>query len=230
MSEEIILEQEPIENEVEKDGWQKIVDANKLISTIDIKGKEYAEVNQRIKAFRYLYPKGLICPEVEKEEGESPNRSIRIAAFIYDENHVLLAKARAEENESSSFINKTSYVENCETSAIGRALGLLGLGVDTSIASYEEVKNAQLNQDKQDEKKPTFKMLDKFQLGYADEERAKIRKYYKVDKDGDLPRDIVEQYINERKDMIKKAAAKRKEEVESDPNYIAIDSDPLPFY
>ena len=52
----------------------------------------------------------------------------------------------AYEKEGSTFINKTSYIENCETSAWGRALGNLGIGIDTSIASAEEVQNAVLNQ------------------------------------------------------------------------------------
>ena len=52
----------------------------------------------------------------------------------------------AQEKESSSFINKTSFIENCETSAVGRALGMCGFGIDTSIASYEEVQNAINNQ------------------------------------------------------------------------------------
>ena len=41
-----------------------------------------------------------------------------------------------------SNINKTSYVENCETSAVGRALAMLGIGIDTSIASANEVEDA----------------------------------------------------------------------------------------
>jgi len=44
--------------------------------------------------------------------------------------------------QGSSNINKTSYVENCETSAIGRALAILGIGIDTSIASANEVQDA----------------------------------------------------------------------------------------
>jgi len=48
----------------------------------------------------------------------------------------------AHEDESKSQINRTSAIENCETSATGRALGLLGLGSESSIASAEEVQNA----------------------------------------------------------------------------------------
>ena len=54
--------------------------------------------------------------------------------------------AHAYEKEGSTFINKTSYIENCETSAVGRALGFLGIGIDGSVASADEVKTAILNQ------------------------------------------------------------------------------------
>jgi hypothetical protein len=48
----------------------------------------------------------------------------------------------AHEERASSHINKTSYVENCETSAVGRALAMMGIGIDTSIASANEVTEA----------------------------------------------------------------------------------------
>jgi len=59
----------------------------------------------------------------------------------------ILAVGHAYEKEGSTFINKTSYIENCETSAVGRALGMLGIGIDTSIATAEEVNIAIINQD-----------------------------------------------------------------------------------
>ena len=55
---------------------------------------------------------------------------------------VVLGTGMAYEREGSSNINKTSYIENCETSAIGRALGMAGLGINTAVASSEEVQNA----------------------------------------------------------------------------------------
>ena len=54
----------------------------------------------------------------------------------------MVAQGHAHEEKSSSNINKTSYVENCETSAIGRALGILGIGIDTSVATANEVQDA----------------------------------------------------------------------------------------
>ena len=69
-------------------------------------------------------------------------------AIIKDDKDRILATGLAEESKNSTFINKTSYVENAETSAWGRALGNLGIGLDTSVASADEVSNAIANQNK----------------------------------------------------------------------------------
>ena len=53
------------------------------------------------------------------------------------------------------------------------------------------------------ENKPTYKMLKDFQDAYKDHERKKIREYYQVDTDDDLPRDAVKKYISDRKDVLK---------------------------
>ncbi len=60
---------------------------------------------------------------------------------------MILATGTAYEKETPGTINETSYIENCETSAVGRALGMLALGIDTAVASYEEVQNAVKAQD-----------------------------------------------------------------------------------
>lgn len=118
--------------------FEDIQKANDQIKTTDIKGKAYAEVNQRIRAFRMLYPKGSIQTEIVRLE----NGICVMKAVAIDEQGVVLGTGTALEKESSSFINKTSFVENCETSAVGRALAMCGLGIDASIASKEEVENA----------------------------------------------------------------------------------------
>lgn len=108
--------------------------------------KEYAEVNQRIKAFRMVYPMGSIITEMLSNEGGV----CVFKASVYGGENVstLLGVGHAYESEGSSNINQTSYIENCETSAVGRALGMAGFGIDTSVASYEEVQNAIINQEK----------------------------------------------------------------------------------
>ena len=120
------------------ESFEQIKKANESIRTTDIKGKEYAEVNQRVKAFRMVCPSGCISTEMlSNEDGVCVFRAV-----VLDEDGRLLGTGTAYEKESSSFINKTSYIENCETSAVGRALGMAGFGIDTSIGSADEVANA----------------------------------------------------------------------------------------
>ena len=119
--------------------------ANESIVPVDIKGKSYSEVNQRIKAFRMVYPQGIIETEMLSNEN---GVCVFKATVGYKENDEIykLSTGTAYEKEDSSFINKTSYIENCETSAVGRALGMAGFGIDVSVASAEEVANAIENQ------------------------------------------------------------------------------------
>lgn len=127
--------------------FEDIQKANETIKTTDIKGKEYAEVNQRIKAYRMVYPNGMIKPEIKSlKDGVCIFR-----AEVTNDNGDVIGVGHASEKENSTFINKTSYIENCETSAVGRALGMAGFGIDTSVASAEEVANAIENQ-KEDKK------------------------------------------------------------------------------
>ena len=129
--------------------FKQLQEANASIKTTPVQGKDYAEVNQRIKAFRSLCPGGAILTEMLSCE----NGVCIFKATICDENMKVLGTGTAYEKEGSTFINKTSYIENFETSAVGRALGMCGFGIDTSIASAEEVQNAIQNQGQ----KPTAK-------------------------------------------------------------------------
>ena len=154
--------------------FEDIVKANATIKTTDVKGKEYAEVNQRIKAFRSICPNGCI----ETCLVSNANGVCVFSAVVKDENGRLLGTGHAYEKENSSFINKTSYIENCETSAVGRALGMCGIGIDVSLASYEEVANAI----KQQEEKPTKENIETLralakQKGVSDD---KLLKKYNI--------------------------------------------------
>lgn len=124
--------------------YSKIENIVKELKKIDVKGKDYIEVNQRVIAFRKLFPEGRIETEILDLE----NGQVVIRANIYGtkEDNRPIATGIAYEKEGSTFINKTSFIENCETSAVGRALGMLGIGIETSIASAEEVSNAILQQ------------------------------------------------------------------------------------
>ena len=133
--------------------WQSLVKANAAIRTTNIKGKEYAEVNQRVKAFRTLYPEGFITTEILCREGGLCIIKATVGHYA-DGKSVILATGTAYEKEGSSQINRTSYIENCETSAVGRALGMAGFGIDTSIASADEMNNALLQQNTNAVQKP----------------------------------------------------------------------------
>ena len=113
----------------------------KQLKTVDIKGKSYVMVNERIAYFRETYPEGSIITELLSSiDGVHTFKAMAIS------NGNVLATGHASEKDGSSFINKTSALENAETSAVGRALGILGIGIDNSIASAEEVSNAVKNQ------------------------------------------------------------------------------------
>ena len=118
--------------------FEELQKANETIKTTPIKGKEYAEVNQRIKVFRMLFPNGSIQTNIESLE----NGVCVMRAVAFDEEGKVLGIGHAYEKEGVGNINKTSYIENCETSAVGRALGMCGIGIDVSVASKEEVENA----------------------------------------------------------------------------------------
>jgi len=108
--------------------------------TTNIRGKQYVEVNERIKFFRQEeeYKNWTISTEFTAMDSEM----CVCKCIIADPNQRVIATGHAHEEKSSSHINKTSYVENCETSAVGRALAMMGIGIDTSIASANEVNDA----------------------------------------------------------------------------------------
>ena len=108
--------------------------------TTNIRGKQYVEVNERIKFFRQedRYKDWGIHTDFPMLDSEQCLCKCTIATS----DGVVVAQGHAHETRTSSNINKTSYVENCETSAVGRALAILGIGIDTSIASANEVEEA----------------------------------------------------------------------------------------
>ena len=156
------------------------------LKTINIKGKEYVEVNERLRFFRETYPKFSLTSEVL----EKTDNSILILASVIDEDGRVIANGMAEEEKGSTFINKTSYVENCETSAWGRALGNFGIGIENGVGSYEEVANAKLNQDKPEPKvssKTPPKKPTGIVLNIGDENWARVLKYVAENKADGLP-------------------------------------------
>jgi hypothetical protein len=104
---------------------------------VNIRGKEYQTVALRVHTFREQYPKHALLTEVLHRDAEC----VVLKATISDETGRVLATGHAEEYRKASEINKTSALENAETSAIGRALAAFGLG-GTEFASADEVARA----------------------------------------------------------------------------------------
>tara|TARA_R110002012_G_scaffold237026_3_gene410773 strand:+ start:2722 stop:3252 length:531 start_codon:yes stop_codon:yes gene_type:complete len=131
---------------------------NKL-KTINIKGKQYVEVNERLKYFRANFKDYSLTSEITHIDS---NMCVVKSEIVSPDGRVV-ASGHAHEIQSSSYINKTSYVENCETSSWGRCLGNFGIGIDSSVASADEVSMAITKQEKSNaitKKKMTAKIFE----------------------------------------------------------------------
>jgi hypothetical protein len=104
---------------------------------VNIRGKEYLTVAYRIKQFRVDHPDWQIHTDIVDMDDDR----VVVRAEICDSASVTIASGHAEEKRSSSQINQTSALENCESSAVGRALAFAGYG-GSEIASADEVQNA----------------------------------------------------------------------------------------
>mgnify|MGYP001268065259 CR=1 FL=1 len=133
--------------------------SNYKFKTTNIRGKQYVEVNERIKFFRQedQYKGWGIHTDINMLDGDQ----CLCKCTIVNEDGEVIAQGHAHEVKSSSNINKTSHVENCETSAVGRALAMLGIGIDTSIASANEVEDAIAKQDSGSTAKKIKKVQEK---------------------------------------------------------------------
>lgn len=129
---------------------------------VSIHGKDYATVAYRLNLFRTDYPKGTIITELISDD----DGVIVFKASIHDL-EICLASGYAEEVRGSSNINKTSALENAETSAVGRALAFAGYHSSTSIASADEVSVAIA---RQNEPKANKKQVEAIGVFLGDQE------------------------------------------------------------
>lgn len=125
-----------------KVSYEQIAKANNEMEMLKLGTKNYAQVNQRIKAYRKVYPTGKIETEIQ----EIKDDYVRIRAIATDEDDNIIATGTATEkltgDAKKDAVNIMSMVENCETSAVGRCLGFAGFGVDTAIASAEDIEKS----------------------------------------------------------------------------------------
>lgn len=124
----------------------------------------YVEVNERIKAFRKVYPEGFILTDMVKNEDGLCIFRTEVGYYV-GELKIVLGTGTAYEREDSTFINKTSFIENCETSSVGRALGMAGFGIDDDVASAEEI-NGTIAMSEADKAKNQQKALNDLRAMY----------------------------------------------------------------
>ena len=153
------------------------------MKSVNIKGKEYITVNERLIFFRSQpqYKGWRISEDVvslDDKEG-------LFKVTIINPDGFEMAVAHAQEYRDSSYINKTSFVENGFTSALGRALGYLGIGIDTAIASADEVQTAVKNQpEKQEDNRPWLNIDQKNAVLKSNKQEAqRIIKQYRMKND-----------------------------------------------
>lgn len=124
-----------------------------MTGTVKIHGKEYKTVALRIQEFREKHPDFTIQTELVEA-----NDTLVVMKATISMGPQVIATGYAEEVRTASKINRTSALENAETSAVGRALAFFGLG-GSEIASADEVANAISQQNSQGSNEEMEKLI-----------------------------------------------------------------------
>lgn len=111
---------------------------------VDIKGKKYVLVSDRIQYFNANYPNGSIETElVSLPDAEMVIVRATVTPDCKDFERKFSDYSQATWGEG--YINKSSALENCSTSAVGRALAYMGIGIIDSVASLDEIRKSEMN-------------------------------------------------------------------------------------
>ncbi|MDQ3907101.1 MAG: hypothetical protein M3268_02030 [Acidobacteriota bacterium] len=102
--------------------------------------EDYVPVAERLEKFYERFPDGRITTAIVEHNLESGFVLMRAEVYRTPDDASPAATGHAFEVRGESYVNKTSYVENAETSAVGRALAMLGFEVKRGIASREEIQ------------------------------------------------------------------------------------------
>lgn len=107
---------------------------------IDIKGKSYVLVSDRILAFNEDYPNGSIQTQLISSDNSTYVIKAIVCPDVTKPERVFTGYSQAKIGQG--MVNQTAALENCETSAVGRALAMMGIGVLDSVASVDEIRKA----------------------------------------------------------------------------------------
>jgi len=111
------------------------------LNTVNIKGKDYVPVAERVRFFNENYTNGSITTEIVSEV-DSQNIVVKAIVRPDVEETERIFTGHSQATVGEGYINKTAALENAETSAVGRALGMMGIGITDSVASADEVSKA----------------------------------------------------------------------------------------
>lgn len=128
---------------------------------IDFKGKAYVLVADRVVYFNEKYPEGSITTELISK----PEDDLVIIKATVKPNDKQTFTGYSQATWGEGYINKTSALENAETSAVGRALAFMGIGVIESIASVDEIKKTTYGGKKETSKEYQAKNKADFDAG-----------------------------------------------------------------
>ena len=119
--------------------------ANSNLETMKIHDKDYVPVVERVKAFRRVYPTGSVMVDILEHDPQAGYVLMKatVGYTEVDGTFVELAHGHAIEKRDKSQINKDNYIENCETSCVGRAMANAGFGLKGDIASANEMLNVE---------------------------------------------------------------------------------------
>jgi hypothetical protein len=104
--------------------------------------KDYIPVAERVELFYADYPEGRINTAIMEHDAERGFILMRAEVYRQKDDALPSSTGHAYEVRGEGHVNKTSYIENCETGAVGRAIALLGYEVKRGIASREEMQKA----------------------------------------------------------------------------------------
>lgn len=119
------------------------------MKTINIKGKEYVPVVERVKEFHRLYPNGNIWTEIIGLDDKDNKERVVVKASVSLGQETTNLGGRTFTGHSQAEWGKGMMggvaLEVAETSAVGRALGFANIGLVDGIASADEMRKVKSN-------------------------------------------------------------------------------------
>src|SRR5688572_24341465 len=104
---------------------------------------DYIPVNERLEQFYSQHPEGRVLTAALEHDKEAGFILMRAEIYCNQDDVSPTSTGHAFESRGEGFVNRTSYIENCETSAVGRALALMGYEIKRGIASREEMQKVE---------------------------------------------------------------------------------------